>query len=387
MKHDTEIEDPKKRYSNILKRYIGLFLISRNSLFFMLNRLLIPVFLMVVTASTVTAQQNPYDGFGTFISGMGARNVGLSEANGAELHGDIDSWSVNPANFSPSSWANATVHSSFFPGDIRSYALQGVVSRDSVWPVVVGLSRTSFGQNLRFDVEGNAGGEFNAFVTGLDIATRRKLSESFSIGLGLNYDWRTIDFYDSHLLHFTIGGIYSTNEKNSFGLTISHLGYEIVPFESDRHSLPLDVSAYWRRSLDHLPFTFFLRMQKLNLWNRMEYQNPFLDGDQNINQDPPRESRIRDLANELLRHMVIGGEFQFGQPGNVWLRFSYDHWRNQQLGIPAIRSLEGVAVGFGLKIKVFRLDYTWDRLYFDSGSHQVSLSFRLFEKSRREKGF
>lgn len=332
-------------------------------------------------------QSNPYDGFSNFLSGQGARNVALSESNGAEPDHGFDSWTVNPTNLSPRAWSNVNLHSSFFPAEIRSFALHGLVSRDSVWPVAAGLSRTTFGQTARYDTEGNSMGEFNASVTQLSLGTRRKLSDKLYLGAAMHYDWRAVDFYNSHVLHFSLGGIYSTSDLNSFGISLSDLGYEIVPFESSRHHLPLDLSLYWRRELNYLPFTFYLRMQKLNLWNRMEFDNPFQPGDQNINQEPAPESRIRDLAEEILRHMVVGGEFCFGRPGNVWIRFSYDHWRNQQLGIPGIRSLEGVAVGFGLQIKVLRLDYTWERLYFDSGSHQISLAFRLFEKNRRQKGF
>ena len=346
------------------------------------------IYLVFVTSvGMIYGQGNPYDGFGTFLSGQGARNVGLGETNGAEADGGFDSWSVNPANLSPSSWANATLHSSFYPANIRSYAVHCLVSRDTVWPIVIGLDRVSFGRIPRYNTEGIATGEFQASITGLSLATRRRLSESLYVGAAIHYDWRAIDFYDSHVLHFSLGGIYSTSEANSFGISLTHLGYEIIPFETRRHTLPLDLSLYWRRQLDYLPFTFHLRMQKLNLWNRMDFDDPFQHGDQNLNPDPVQESRIRDLAQEVLRHLVFGGEFRFGNPGNVWLRFSYDHWRNQQLGIPAIRSLEGVAVGFGLQINVLRIDYTWERLYFDSGSHQVSLSFRLFERSRREKGF
>lgn len=333
------------------------------------------------------AQVNRYDGFSSFESGKGARNVGLGESNGAEANDEFTSWTVNPANISPSSWSNAALHSSFFVGGIRSFSMTGLVSRDSLWPVAVGLSRTSFGQNTRYDAEGNPMGVFNASVTQMSLGTRRQLSRRFYLGASMLYDWRAVDYYSSHVLHFNIGAVFQADEKSSYGMTLSNLGYELIPFESQRHDLPLDLSVYWSRELNYLPFTFHLRMQKLNLWNRMTFQNPFQNKDQNINEPERESSRIKDFTEEVLRHMVIGGEFAFGTPAKVWLRFSYDHWRNLQLGIPGIRSLEGVAVGVGFQLKVLKLDYTWERLYFDSGSHQVSLSFRLFEKDRRRRGF
>ena len=345
------------------------------------------VILLLISQSEVFTQSNPYDGFSTFYSGQGARNVGLSQTNGAEAGQEFDSWSVNPANLSPSSWSNLSLNSTFYAGGIRSFELSGLVSRDSVWPIAAGLSRTGFGQNTRYDIEGNAMGEFQASITQLSLGTRRQLSNRFYVGVAMNYDWRVIDFYNSHVLHFSLGGIYEPDERRSYGITLSDLGYEIVPFETNRHDLPLDLSLFWRQELNYLPFTFFLRLQKLNLWNRLTYNNPFQTGDTNLNETEEIPSRIKEFTQEVLRHMVFGGEFAFGRPSKVWLRFSYDHWRNQQLGIPTIRSLEGVALGFGVQLKPFRLDYTWERLYFDSGSHQISLYFHLFEKDRRQKGF
>ncbi len=343
--------------------------------------------ILIASWSRGFTQVNRYDGFSSFESGHGARNVGLSESNGAEVNGEFTSWTVNPANLSPSSWSNIALNSSLFPGGIHSFSLAGLVSRDSLWPVTVGLQRTSFGQNTRYDTEGNSMGEFNASVTQISVGTRRQISDRLYLGTALHYNLRVIDAYYSHVLDFSIGGVFEADERSSYGMTLSNLGYELIPFESQRHDLPLDLSVYWRQKLNYLPFTLYLSMQKLNLWNRMTFQNAFQTGDQNINEPEQEPSRLKDFTEEILRHMVIGGEFTFGHPTRVWLRFSYDHWRNLQLGIPGIRSLEGVAVGFGVKLNVVRLDYTWEKLYFDSGSHQISLAFRLFEKDRRSRGF
>ena len=63
------------------------------------------------------------------------------------------------------------------------------------------------------------------------------------------------------------------------------------------------------------------------------------------------------------------------------MRFSYDHLQNRQLGIENIRSLEGIALGFGIAIKKLKVDYAWERLYFDAGVHHLSLSVNIFENN------
>lgn len=354
----------------------------------MTYKLLILFFgIYALTCTMGLSQSNQFAGFSTFDPGQGARNVGLSESNGAGSEQNLSAWMVNPALIYPLSWSNVGIHTSFFTAGIQSFTATALVSRDSTWPIAVGLSRLSFGETARYDVEGNPTGNFKSSITEMRMGTRRQLDNRIYIGLGMNYNWRVIDFYNSHILHFDLGGVFEQDGQTSYGITLSGLGYEIIPFETQRDKLPMDVSVYWKQKLNYLPFTFYLRMQKLNLWNRLTYKNKFQNGDQNLNDPEETPSRLQSFSEEILRHMVLGGEFAFGSPEKIWLRFSYDHLRNQQLGIPAIRSLEGVAVGFGVQLKVLRLDYTWERLYFDTGSHQISLAFRLFEKNRRRRGF
>lgn len=334
------------------------------------------------------AQDNPWSGFQGFEQGrLGAKNAALSGSNGAIFEGDISDGLVNPAGFSADSRSDVILHSVFFPAGIRSFSLQGLISRDSLWAVAAGLIHTGYGENKRFDIEGNETGVFPASISGAGVSVSRLLADDWRMGLGMNYDWRRIDIYQSHLLRFDVGVIYERNDRTSFGMSLSNLGYELVPFDTERDRMPLDLSLYWQQKLAHLPFTFFLRMQKMNLWNRMVFDQALDESDDILggNEQPP--SRITSLIRETMRHLVLGGEFGFGEPEKVWLRFSYDHWKNQQLSIPAIRSLDGVALGFGVKLAAFRLDYTWEKMYYNAGGHQLSLSFRLGEKDRRERGF
>lgn len=343
--------------------------------------------LMALLPGISNGQNNLWDGFTPFQSGSGGRNIALGKTNGGGTSTELSNWSVNPAQIHSLSWSNMALHSSFYPAGIRSFSLMGLVSRDSIWPIAAGLSMTSFGTTPRYDEDGNALGEFKAAVSQFSIGTARRIGEEWMLGVTMNYGWRTIDHYSSHVLHFGIGTVYQPNDQLGLGLSLTNLGYELLPFDEERFDLPVDLSLYMERELNYLPFTFFVKMQKLNLWNRMVYSNPFKFSDQNLNKDEEISSRLGEFVQEFFRHLVVGGEFAFGKPEKLWLRFSYDHWRNQQLGIPGIRSLEGVALGFGIQLKPFRLDYAWERLYFDSGSHQISLAFRLFEKDRRAKGF
>lgn len=342
---------------------------------------------MVLWYHLLPAQENSGGGFDVIGFSPGARNSALSESNGADHEGELSGWNVNPAGLNAGSWSDVSLHSVFFPGGISFFSVNGLILRDSVWPVAAGLSYASFGENIRYDAEGNSQGVFPAYVSGFNVGTSRLLWEDWHLGINMIYDWRRIDLYHSHVLRFSAGAVYRMDELTSFGMTLHNTGYEIVPFYEYRTKPSPDLSLYWQQRLRHLPFTFFMKMQKLNQWNRMIFENPYDPGTDWIGGQEKEPSRAQDFASELMRHLVLGGEFGFGMPEKVWLRFSYDHWKNQQLSIPGIRSLDGVALGLGIQLKLFRLDYTWERLYYDAGGHRLSLAFRIRDKERRARGF
>lgn len=335
------------------------------------------------------AQETDWGGLENVGAYVGARNSALSGANGADSKAELSDWYVNPASLHSASWSNIALHSTFFPSDIQSYSLMGLIPFDSLWTFGAGITHNTFGENIRYDPEGNAQGVFPAFVTGIDMGASRILADDWQIGVKMRYDWRKIDVYHSHVLRFNVGAIYQLDDLASFGLTIDNLGYELVPFYENRTLPKLDVSLYWQQKLQHLPFSLFMKMQKMNLWNRMVFDEPYDPGMGWIDEPDKEPSRAGDFGAELMRHLVLGGEFAFGTPEKVWLRFSYDHWKNQQLGIPGIRSLDGVTLGMGLRLQPFRLEYTWERIYYNVGGHQLSLSFRIGDKKRdrRSRGF
>jgi|GEM_PF-3828787 len=344
---------------------------------------------MILCCYFSAAQENEWSGLENAGVHTGARSSALGGANGADTEAELTDWYVNPASLNRGSWSNIALHSAFFPGDIQAFSLMGLIPLDSLWTFGAGISYNTFGENIRYDPEGNTQGVFPAFVTGFDLGASRILTDDWQIGLKMRYDWRKIDIYHSHVLRFDIGALYQLDELASFGLTIGNVGYEFVPFYKNRTSPKMDLSIYWQQKLQHLPFTLFVKMQKMNLWNRMVFDDPFDSGLNWIDEPDKEPSRAGDFVSELMRHLVLGGEFGFGMPEKVWLRFSYDHWKNQQLGIPGIRSLDGVTLGMGLHLKSFRLEYTWERIYYNVGGHQLSLSFRLLGKKedRRSRGF
>lgn len=319
-----------------------------------------------------SVQGNPYS-ISNFSS---AQNTALNGANASTSSPDLSTWQINPALLSTTNAKGIGLHSYFHTAEISEFNLVSNFVIDSIWTFGVGAQRTSFGKNGRYNTLGEYLGDFSAQHSQLSLGGARALSEHIYIGLAMQYLWRQVDQFHAHALSIDIGGLYRWNERSSAGVTFQQLGYELKSFSGNKYSTPLDISIFASTQLQHLPLQVFVKFQKLNQWNRLSFENPF---DENttefIDQEIKEQGRVGALVEEIFAHLVFGGEFAFGRQKNVFLRFSYDHLKNKQLGIEGIGSIEGIGLGFGFKLKKWSFDYAWERLYYNATAHQISLQF------------
>ncbi|GAA5221400.1 hypothetical protein GCM10025777_20300 [Membranihabitans marinus] len=343
---------------------------------------------ILLTAVSVLAMfclkgQN-FDGYVNLGNQYSAALTALSGSNGSQYDSDANVWTLNPALLTTKQNPTWNFNSFFHPGEISEFSIGYSRALDSVWPIAFNLQRTSFGTSSRYDAEGQYMGEFSAADHRISAATSRQLSDKIYIGLLMNYTWRRIDIYHSHVFMLGIGGQYLINDYNSIGLTIHQLGLESKPYISQNNATTIDLSLYGSRKLQYLPLQVFLKLQKLNQWNQLDYSNPFVENTiEFTDQEEKIDSRMTAFVKEFFAHVVIGGEFAFGRNDNIYLRFSYDHLRNKQLGIDNIRSLEGISLGFGLQLKKIKFDYAWEKIYFNAAAHQISIQFSPFSNNNQ----
>ena len=70
-------------------------------------------------------------------------------------------------------------------------------------------------------------------------------------------------------------------------------------------------------------------------------------------------SKAAKFFSNLGCHLVIGGELAIGK--NLFLRASYNYEAHHNMSVPKKRSLVGFSAGFGVKIKMFQIDYARSR--------------------------
>lgn len=223
------------------------------------------------------------------------------------------------------------------------------------------------------DETGNFTGNFNANDYVVQLGYSKNIG-SWSYGLSLKYLYSAYEAFVGVALASDIGIAYNNKEKQfSAGLSFRNMGYNFIPFETEKANLPFTIDLGFNKKLAHSPLRFTLNLTDLQNWN-LAYSNP---NTRNKNIDLSTGEEIIDepnFANEFFRHINIGTELIFSP--NFCLRFGYDHQQRKEL-VPDGRSgLTGFSWGFGLGIKKFYLDFAsrtffpgQNALYFSIGKN------------------
>jgi len=151
-----------------------------------------------------------------------------------------------------------------------------------------------------------------------------------------------------------------------------NIGSQITTYYQDgnREPIPFDLQAGISRRLEHAPLIFSVTMQHLNHWDLANPEsNPNTQNIINIYE--PKEG----FGKQIMRHMVIGMEVLPSE--NFIIRAGYNYQRRQELKYDEKLSTVGMSLGFGVKIKRFRLDFATSRFHLAGSSNLFSLAINL----------
>jgi len=164
--------------------------------------------------------------------------------------------------------------------------------------------------------------------------------------------------------------LLSRNKRSSFGLVARNIGTQITPYYEGgkRESIPFELLAGFSHKLAHAPLALSVTAQQLNHWNLAV---PDEDSSTDEFDFEPAES----FGKQLMRHLLLGAEI-LPSP-NFTLRLGYNYHLRQELKLDERLSTVGFSLGFGLKIKRFRLDYSTTRFHVAGSSNLISLAFNL----------
>ena len=236
----------------------------------------------------------------------------------------------------------------------------------------------SYGKMKYADAQGNTdGGTFSPADFNVMIGWGRQLTPHWSIGANVKFAGIQYERYKTFALAADVAASYRTTNGWMFSATARNIGYELYSnFEGDRNKLPFRLSAGVSKRLEHVPFLFSVVYENIQKWD-LSYDDPLdLEGNYDaITGTTKEKSGAAKFADNLMRHIVIGGEIYIGK--NLVLRAAYNYGMRQNLKTPTAKGLCGFSYGVGINIWKLSINYSRSEMHIYGSPNYITISTNL----------
>lgn len=304
------------------------------------------------------------------VAALGGSMVPIDDA-------DIQLGIYNPALINQAMSGKLALSYVDYFSDINFATVQYARSFEKAGNFSASLQYHNYGSFDYADEGGLTGGSFNAADYAFVVGWGRQLDSSFSIGANAKFLSTQYESYSSVAMAVDVAGTYRTKTGWLLSLTARNIGTELKSqFDGGEGSLPFSMQFGVSKRLDHVPFRFMVLFDNLQKWD-LTYDDP-LDLEGNI--DPitgelQEEEGLANFGDQLMRHIIIGGEFYIGK--NLVLRGSYNYKRRQEMKIPDKLGMVGFAWGVGIRISKFQINYSRSTYHVIGSPNYISIVTNL----------
>lgn len=234
--------------------------------------------------------------------------------------------------------------------DINSASLAYSFEIADIGRLSAGIQYINYGDFTEADELGNRTGEFGAGEMAFMLGYANELSPNFYYGTNIKFIYSSIADRSSTGFAVDLGLHYTIPENNwNFGFSVLNLGSQLSSYFETREDLPLDIRIGLSKKLEHMPFQFFVSINKLN-----EKQDDF---------------------GGYFKQFTVGGEFALSKA--VSLRLGYDNEKRKELKIGSTTGLAGFSFGLGILISEYNFDYALSSMGSIGSLHRIGISTRL----------
>jgi len=239
-----------------------------------------------------------------------------------------------------------------------------------------GIQYINYGKFIAADEKGIITGDFTAAEYAINLIYSRSIDSSFRVGVNVKPIISTLEKYTSLGIAADFGVVYNKpGSLFSAALVIKNLGTQLKTYTGTKESLPLNIQLGISQKLKHAPFLFTVTFDHLENWD-LTYDKP---EDDNVILDPAAgeesESAIDKIADQFMRHVLLG--IEFNPINNFYVRAGYNYRRRQEMLIESKTSTIGFSWGFGVKISKFHISYGRATYHLAGASDHFSISTNL----------
>jgi len=312
----------------------------------------------VLYSSVVSAQIGGLGTYKLLYSVNSARIAGLGGDFLAIKDNDITLALPNPSLITPEMNNNLALSYTNFAGISYGYAMYSRTFT-KVGSFAGAVQFINYGTFTRADETGVITGQFNANDLAVTVGWGRQLNPHFSIGANAKLLYSSYDIYHSLGIAVDAAGTY-TSSDNLFtaSLLARNIGSQIIPYTAGYYEpIPFQLQAGASLGLRHIPLRFSFLFNHIERWD-LTYFDPNSPDNQKdpITGEVKTKTGISKFADNLMRHIVIGGELTIAKV--LALRLGYNYETRQELKPPDQAGIGGLSFGFGVHVSMFTLGYT-----------------------------
>lgn len=297
-----------------------------------------------------------------YVSSLGGSNV-------AVYNNDLNLAYHNPGLLNSSmSKSVALNYVNYFAGINYGMAMYSQTFR-GIGNFAGGITYLNYGSFTEADESGIITGSFTASEYAFSLIFSREIDSLFTIGANLKPVLSHLEKYTSFGLALDLGASYhSRSNLFSAGISIRNIGLQLTSYAGEpKQKLPFEIQAGVSQKLAHAPFRFSLTLRHLEKFDLThQYITTPVTGEASGSES--------DFVENLLRHMVFGGELIPHK--NFYVSGGYNYQRRSELKTDSKVSTVGLSWGFGIKTSWIDIEFGRAAYHLAGSSNHISLIVR-----------
>lgn len=239
-----------------------------------------------------------------------------------------------------------------------------------------GIEYINYGDFIAADEKGIVTGEFKAAEYAINLIYSRAIDSTFRVGVNVKPIISTLEKYTSLGLVADFGVVYNKPQSLfSAALVVKNLGTQLKSYTDERESMPFNIQLGFSQKLKHAPLRISVTLDHLNKWD-LTYDKPEEESSLDLlSGEEQSESGLDKFADQFMRHIIIG--LEFNPLDNFYVRAGYNYRRRQEMIIETKTSTIGFSWGFGIKISKFHLSYGRATYHLAGASDHFSITTNL----------
>ncbi len=241
-----------------------------------------------------------------------------------------------------------------------------------------GLQFFNYGEFRGYDQYDEPTNKFSAADYAFSISYTKPFADtSFSYGITL----KTLYSYYYNASAFANAIDFGINFHKQFfsaSLVAVNVGKVWKSFnQSYPQKLPQKVDVAISYKLPKAPFRLQLVYNDLFNWH-LDYVSPLFDIQNNtLTGEGIKINDKKSFGHIFIKHIIISNEIILSN--NFFLRVGYNFRRAQEMRLPDARPVNGLSLGFEIKVSKFRLSYAYSKLAVGGNTHTFGMMVNLNE--------